>query len=870
MTIANKVFFLIVLFIQVYLLSIFSFISSIEEVVIVFLYAMFSFYRPLWALSLFFAILPLFGFEYIQVNNSYLIIFTSATLLGIYTNLLLQLPVRLKRFLVKIRFTNITLILIFFYVVSLFFGLIGQPIYSLYNDIFILNNPKILIELFNISADSDLYPLKSSLMIVQSILLGLYVFGIVKPSNQVRILHHLILALVLGLIFSFFIAFFSYFNIIPIYLLSLDISLYSQYLIITLPLLPVILLLHKMNVFYFILITSLTIVGGVTLILSMQLTALITYPFIMLTIWVMIYFIIIRIRHRQEALSHFLKNNWIKIILSFTLTSLITIFFAFNIKTFYQNDNFFTSKTVNLYQIKQKERANTWSLSTKIFLLNPIYGTGFNSFQWKANKLKEPYSTSDSLDNLYLETAIGLGLMGLIFFVSFIALIFYKLLNKEFSKKIISIEISILGLIVLTSLFSIFIYANVASIFDFYPILIIFWLIVFIGLSLTHSYAILRTQRYRARKFFQYMSYIILYFLIIHILNFSVIKEYFSTLVSETFFSYLLIVMVIGIVSSFIMHSKIIFYSNDDKLFIDDYGSKKSHAVHISDIPRAGGIGIYLTNIFLIFNPIGWKLLLISLPIFIIGLMDDIKSITPRKRLLFQTISAIFSVLILNSIVYSIGFGVMLPLWLSVLISVFAIVGVTNALNIIDGFNGLSSGGALMMFLSLALVSLIFNDMTLFEIISINIIALIGFLLLNFPKGKIFLGDSGAYFIGFSLATISLIITYTHQEISIFYPLALLIYPIWEVIFSIYRRKIIKKVKSTHADKLHLHQLIYTRITRNNPKTTLYIWLRIAPFIMLSTFFYDNDIALLLIILIFILSYNFLYKKIIKGLMTIK
>jgi UDP-N-acetylmuramyl pentapeptide phosphotransferase/UDP-N-acetylglucosamine-1-phosphate transferase len=182
----------------------------------------------------------------------------------------------------------------------------------------------------------------------------------------------------------------------------------------------------------------------------------------------------------------------------------------------------------------------------------------------------------------------------------------------------------------------------------------------------------------------------------------------------------------------------------------------------------------------------------------------------------------------------------------------------------------LASGVALMMFISLGFVSLMLDDMILFEVIVINSIALIGFLILNFPKGKIFMGDGGAYFVGFVLSSVTLMVFSRHHEVSVFYPLALLIYPVWEVFFSIYRRKIIKKVKSTNPDRIHLHQLIYKRITKSNPETSTYIIKRVFPFMVLATLFYDNDVVLFVIVLGFIVSYNLLYRKIIKNLMTIK
>ncbi|MEA3387153.1 MAG: MraY family glycosyltransferase [Patescibacteria group bacterium] len=881
MNIINKIFFSTIILLQVYLLVILNFIAVPTQLIFVFVYGIFSFYKPLWSLSLFFALLPLTGIDSIQTNDSYIIGFSATLLLGIYSDLLFKLPVRFKRFLVKTRLNNILLVLILMYVVSLFFGLLNQPIYSLYYHLFTLHDPMVLIELFNVTPDSELYPLKSTLIILQSIFFGLYVFGIVKPSNQVRILHHLILALVFGLVLSLFIASLNYFSILEANILYMEPYLFSQYLIITLPLLPVILLLHKMNMFYFTLIALLVIIGGTSLILAMQLTAFLTYPFIFLVIWLMIYFILVRIKNKHSTLLYFIKSNWHRVLISLIVSLLTTTILAFTIKTHFQPNTLSNANVLEVYLEKQNDRSESWALGTSIFVLNPLYGTGINSFQWKAKKLQIHNNKPTSLDNLYLVTVLGSGVVGLIFFISFLAVIFYRLLKKEFSSIYTSIEVSILGLMVLGSLASTLIYANIANIFDFYPVLIIFWLIIFIGISLIHRYHIRQQERYRIRKFFHYISYIIFYLLFIHILNFTVIKEYFSELISSAlpFFqeensviliSYLSWIMVIGGFSSFIMHSKVILYSNKDNLLVDEYGTSKTHAIHNTAIPRAGGIGIYFTNLFLIFNPIGWKLFLISLPAFIIGFIDDIKSITPKVRLLFQSLSAILAVLILNTLAYSIGFEIFLPYWLSILISIFAIIGVTNALNIIDGFNGLASGIALMIFISLAFISFIVKDMVLFEIIFINIIALVGFLILNFPKGKIFLGDGGAYFIGFSLATVSLLVTYTHREISVFYPLALLIYPVWEVVFSIYRRKIIKKVQSTHPDRIHLHQLIYRRIVKSNPKTTVYIWKRVFPFMLLATYFYNNDALLLLIILAFILAYNFSYRKIVKNLMTIK
>ena len=100
----------------------------------------------------------------------------------------------------------------------------------------------------------------------------------------------------------------------------------------------------------------------------------------------------------------------------------------------------------------------------------------------------------------------------------------------------------------------------------------------------------------------------------------------------------------------------------------------------------------------------------------------------------------------------------------------------------------------------------------------------------TFLRGKIFLGDSGAYIIGFLLAILSILTVKRNPEISPWFPIAVLAYPIFETLFSIYRRKFIQKKSPLKNDGLHLHTLIYRRITKGNPKTSLYIWPLVSCF----------------------------------------
>jgi UDP-N-acetylmuramyl pentapeptide phosphotransferase/UDP-N-acetylglucosamine-1-phosphate transferase len=98
--------------------------------------------------------------------------------------------------------------------------------------------------------------------------------------------------------------------------------------------------------------------------------------------------------------------------------------------------------------------------------------------------------------------------------------------------------------------------------------------------------------------------------------------------------------------------------------------------------------------------------------------------------------------------------------------------------------------------------------------------ALLGFLVWNYPKGKIFLGDGGAYLLGFWLAEISVLLVVRHPEVSPWFPMLLLVYPIFETLFSMYRRKVIQGQSPGHPDRQHLHQVIYMRLKRSRTDTS--------------------------------------------------
>jgi UDP-GlcNAc:undecaprenyl-phosphate GlcNAc-1-phosphate transferase len=152
---------------------------------------------------------------------------------------------------------------------------------------------------------------------------------------------------------------------------------------------------------------------------------------------------------------------------------------------------------------------------------------------------------------------------------------------------------------------------------------------------------------------------------------------------------------------------------------------------------------------------------------------------------------------------------------------VAAVAGVAHAVNIIDGLNGLAGVTTLLASVALAVVAWSVGDAFVFQTASILAASIAGFLAVNFPSGRIFLGDGGAYLVGLALAVLSVLLVHRNAEVSAWFPLVLLAYPVWETLFSMYRRKL-RGHPACRADALHLHTLVYRRVVRwKGPRASL-------------------------------------------------
>jgi len=319
-----------------------------------------------------------------------------------------------------------------------------------------------------------------------------------------------------------------------------------------------------------------------------------------------------------------------------------------------------------------------------------------------------------------------------------------------------------------------------------------------------------------------------------------------------------------GFMLSFLATLFVMYLSSKYAFFIDDGTSEKPQNFHTKSTPRSGGIGILIGIMPLLLSGFGVKFLLPTLLAFASGIFEDFhNSLSPKTRLILQFIAASLAVWQTGAVVTYLGLGIYLPYYIGIVFSIFAIVGMMNAINIIDGFNGLASGVILLILGSFSIISYAHHNSELFNIITIISGSTLGFFVLNFPKGKIFLGDGGAYMLGFIVALLGIFLAGNYEDISPWYIIAIFIYPVWEVLFSI-----IRKLSIGHSpmepDSCHMHMLIYRQITKNNPLTTLFILTALLPNMLLSTLYAHSSIVNIVIILYFITVYTLLYRHLSK------
>ncbi|WP_232219942.1 glycosyltransferase [Pseudogulbenkiania sp. MAI-1] len=311
---------------------------------------------------------------------------------------------------------------------------------------------------------------------------------------------------------------------------------------------------------------------------------------------------------------------------------------------------------------------------------------------------------------------------------------------------------------------------------------------------------------------------------------------------------------------------------------------------HTAPTPRVGGVPV-MAGLLLGAGGAWYEglpefayLLLAGLPVFLAGFAEDLtKRVRPLYRLLFAFGSAAMAAWLLGAVLPSLGIAgldealMALP-WLALLVTVFAVGGVCHAVNIIDGYNGLMGGVAMAISAALAYVSFTVGDAALLAVSLCLLGAVLGFFVWNFPRGMIFAGDAGAYLVGFLLAEVSVLLVVRHPgDVSPWFPMLLMIYPVFETVFSIYRKKFVRQMSPGMPDGLHFHMLIYKRLVRwmvgkreakhllrRNSLTAPYLW-GVALFsVMPATLFWQYEWVLQLCCVLFVLLYVWLYRRIVQ------
>tara|TARA_B100000029_G_scaffold512920_2_gene610907 strand:- start:556 stop:1611 length:1056 start_codon:yes stop_codon:yes gene_type:complete len=310
---------------------------------------------------------------------------------------------------------------------------------------------------------------------------------------------------------------------------------------------------------------------------------------------------------------------------------------------------------------------------------------------------------------------------------------------------------------------------------------------------------------------------------------------------------------------------------------------KKPQAFHEFPVSTSGGLGLYFSFLILYFylllfnQAIYNEYLSFCTLFFLLGFSDDLKlNIRPKFRLIVMIFFLIILIITSNLQIENTGIKYLNQFLKIDIFSLFfmclCFLFIINGSNLIDGYNGLLSIHILIILTNLLFVNFFNENFNFAFFIFCSILIITIFLIYNFPRAKVFLGDSGSYFLGAFVAITIIKTSILNPTISPFYFCILLFYLFFEVFFSFFRKIIKEKKSPLFPDEKHLHMLIYKNLLiKNNSKfksnysvsiiiNSAYFLLTIPAIFMMENGMFCKYYSLLFFA-VYLLSYKFFYEK---------
>ncbi len=310
---------------------------------------------------------------------------------------------------------------------------------------------------------------------------------------------------------------------------------------------------------------------------------------------------------------------------------------------------------------------------------------------------------------------------------------------------------------------------------------------------------------------------------------------------------------------------------------------------HVNPTSRLGGIAIFMglavaaisVSVVAEFQHYSFWFLLAAIPVWLAGLTEDLtRRVGPTLRLVMATFSAAWllgalGVSVNRTDVWPIDLLLSIP-GAPLCVTLLVVAGFTHSVNIVDGFHGLACGLSIIALSGLAFLAWQVGDTLLLQMCLTSLAVVIGFFVFNWPRGAIFLGDAGAYLIGFWVVELGILLAMRNPQISPMAPVVAGLLPLIETLFSMYRRNVVRNLPMNQPDALHLHTLVYRRLLFNpalkytsnqlnavNAKVAFFFWLPAAIFAVLACIFSESTETQLVLMIIYLIMYNWLYMRLV-------